>query len=228
MSYHEAIKDNIPMGKKGTTAVYYPPCHICGEGVESFSYVQGVKYTCKQCKINLLLADKEKAVETSQNVKEKKFLNAVDRIKKNYTRLPKRYSKAFDIVHSKLHKRGWFDSTEEIIVAIELVSRNIKARHQVKFGAYKADFVLPDLKCVLEIDGHIFHTESTKEKENLRDNLIILHLGAEWEVVRISDIFINQNIKNLEKAILTVIETRKKLRAKNNGILPKWYSDRNI
>ena len=51
MSYQEAKRDGIPMGKdnRGFTA-YYPPCHICGQRVESWNYIPANRYTCCLCK----------------------------------------------------------------------------------------------------------------------------------------------------------------------------------
>ena len=81
-------------------------------------------------------------------------------------------------------------------------------------------------KIVLEVDGILFHTERTFDKENIRDNLILLTLGADWEVVRITDELINQNITKLVPAIRKIKKERKELRKTNNECLPNWYSDR--
>jgi len=50
-------------------------------------------------------------------------------------------------------------------------------------------------KVILEIDGP-YHTEKTKAKEQLRDDIAIASFGADWEVLRISTDDINQNITN--------------------------------
>lgn len=225
MGFAEAKKDGIRHEKRGYTTFYFPACCICGGEVETINYKSSLKYTCQECKAKKLLADKEKKQSDDYDTKEKKFDNAVERIRKIVGNICD-YTYAIEKIHSKLHIHGWFDSTEEIMVAIELVKNKIKARHQVKFGRYRADFVLPDEKIVLEVDGHIYHTESTREKETVRDDLIILALGADWEVIRISDTLINQNITKLISAIRKVRDKRRKLREKNNGTLPEWYSDR--
>ena len=223
MSYYEAIEDGIRTEKHGRNTIYYPLCCNCGNEVMSMSYLRAVKYTCNDCKANAYLSDKEKKTMDSIPSKELKFNNAVKRIYK-VTKNKKLYDIAIDRVHNKLHKKGWFDSTEEIMVAIELVKRNIRTKHQVKMGIYKADFVLPEKKVILEVDGVIYHTDRTRQKEEIRDNLIIANLGAEWEVVRITDELINQNITRLIPAINKIIRERKKLREKNLGQLPKGYT----
>lgn len=200
---------------------------MCGKETLSLNYLRNVKYTCTDCKLEKKLSDKTKRKDDNFEIKEKKFNNAVTRLKKLNIRFNK-YETAINKVHSKLHNIGWFDSTEEILAAIELEKNNIKYRHQVKFGGrYKADFVLDDEKIVLEIDGKIFHTKDTLDKENVRDDLIVLTLGVDWEVIRISDELINQNITKLIPAMRRVQNKRKELRLLNNECLPNWYSDKN-
>lgn len=230
MGLQEAIDDNIRYVSQkgiGKPTLYFPLCSICGEEVLSFNYIRGRKYKCKKCRIETNMADKIKSIDENEEAKEKKFENAIIRIK-NMAKDFSKYSEAIQKVHDNLHVYGWFQSTEEIMVAIELEKQNVKYRHQVKFGIYRADFVLEDKKIVLEVDGTLFHTKNTEEKENLRDNLICLNLGPEWEIIRITDVLINDNITQLTKAINKIYLERKKIREKNNGMLPDWYTTRKI
>lgn len=112
------------------------------------------------------------------------------------------------------------------MTAIELIKNRINIKHQVKSGIYRIDFVLEDEKIILEIDGRIFHTDKTKEKEQIRDNLLLLKFGIDWEVIRITDDYINQNIKMLVPAIRKIREERQRIRKNNNGILPNWYNSK--
>ena len=80
------------------------------------------------------------------------------------------YTKAIEKVKSKLHTNGYFDSTEEIMVAIELFKNGVWFYHQKKVGRYRLDFVLPNEKIVLEVDGSVFHTNETKNKEKTPRN----------------------------------------------------------
>jgi hypothetical protein len=52
MPYSEALERGILVktDKQGFNA-YYPPCHICGGGVCSWSYSSDKVYTCNACKI---------------------------------------------------------------------------------------------------------------------------------------------------------------------------------
>lgn len=228
MGYKEAIEDGIRIYKNPRTRnnTYYPKCQYCGKEVMSLSYIRQNKYSCKGCKLENYLSDKECKLENNREVKENKFKNAIIRISENADIL--KYNKAIKTIEGYLHKDGWFDSTEEIMVAIELCKRNIKFNHQVRFGRYRVDFLLPEEKIILEVDGVLFHTEKTREKEMIRDNLIILNLGAEWEVIRITDNDINSNITKLVPALRKVAKRRKELRAKNDGLLPDWYCNKSL
>lgn len=227
MSYIEAVEDGIrhtddPNGLNW----YYPICHVCNMNeVPTWMYRRGVKYTCDICKLKENLEDKKSKVTEDWDTKEKKYANAVKRMQAVCSHWDA-YSNACEKIHKKLHTNGWFQSTEEIMVAIELVQKNVKARHQVQFGRYRVDFVLPDEKILLEVDGKMYHNESTKKKEIIRDNLILINLGPSWEMIRIGDDMINENISRLVGAVRKLKEKRKVIRSMHGGIIPDWYNDR--
>ena len=228
MGYFEANEDGVRRSTRGRgTDWYYPLCCLCGEEVPSFGYQRGIQYTCKRCKAFLLLADSQRQVHASEEVKNKRLKNAISRIYAK-TKSTSGYKKAIATVEKSLYRQGWFQSTEEVMVAIELLRNRIRTRHQVKFGRYIADFVLPDEKIVLEVDGVLFHPKSGVVRETARDNLIVLALGVDWEVIRITDEMINENITRLVPAIRLIRDSRKEVRAKHDGTLPRWYSDRDI
>lgn len=91
-----------------------------------------------------------------------------------------------------------FDSADEIIAAIILISRGVKIQPQAKVGRYQVDFLLPDLKVVLEVDGYTH--KMSKKYDTKRDQEIRETLGDEWEVVRIST-------KALETKAIQIIES---------------------
>ena len=190
----------------------------------SWSYQHETTYTCQSCKFLLGMHEREKRVSNNREPKEKKLENAIQRIT-HITAIGK-YKRAIKAVEAKLHDDKAFESTEEIMTALELERCNISYRHQVQFGRYRADFVIPNMKVVLEVDGTIYHGQEKRTKENLRDNLIVLALGAEWEVIRITDDLINTNITRLVKAIQAIKEKRQLIRRQYKGDLPEWYSDR--
>ena len=90
-----------------------------------------------------------------------------------------------------------FDSADEIIAAIILISRGVKIQPQARVGNYQVDFLLPDLKVALEVDGYIH--KMRKKYDTHRDEEIRAALGDGWEVVRIST-------KSLETRAIEIIE----------------------
>ena len=151
----EAKEDGIKSRRNPGTGetYYYPHCSECGTEVFSLSYIRGRKYTCKECKDKKYFTDKKKSIDRSNEAKERKFENALKRIQSVVGSMKMgEYETAIEAVRKVLYRDGWFESTEEIMVAIELVKNNFRIRHQVKVNRYRADFVLPDQKIILEVD----------------------------------------------------------------------------
>lgn len=90
-----------------------------------------------------------------------------------------------------------FDSADEIIAAIILISRGVNIQPQTRVGKYQVDLLLPDLKVALEVDGYTHKT--SKKYDSQRDKEIRETLGDGWEVVRIST-------KSLETKAIQIIE----------------------
>ena len=93
---------------------------------------------------------------------------------------------------------------------MELIRRKDKAHHQVKVYNYVVDFVLPEMKVILEIDGKLYHGKEKKQYETIRDELICEKFGEEWELIRIDTENINTNVTRLLSAINAVLRRRKR------------------
>ncbi|MFO7296619.1 MAG: DUF559 domain-containing protein [Clostridia bacterium] len=117
-----------------------------------------------------------------------------------------------------------FASSHEMIAAMELIRHKIRIKTQQKIAGHRVDFVLPDLKVVLEIDGHMHQYH--KLEDSKRDIKIRNELGSEWEVIRIPTKYIEQNAGALVTAIKELYRFKQNTRKKNNGVIPDWYSDR--
>lgn len=117
-----------------------------------------------------------------------------------------------------------FDSSYEMIAAVILINEKISAKLQYKIGNYRVDFYLPKLKCILEVDGER-HKHKLLEDSN-RDIKIRQTLGPEWEVVRIPVEYLEKNARVLPKAIIELKKEKQKIRNKNAGIIPSYYSKR--
>lgn len=208
MGLLDAIEDGIPFGKDHKNFnCYYPPCHICGTPVYSWSYISGTQYTCKDCRTELVRQIREEGNGISTDKKQKKLENAIKRISKVTDIKP--YEDAISLVSQNLSTSGWYQSTEEIMVALELIHRDVKAFHQVKVFDYSVDFILPDMKVALEIDGKIYHGKDRLDYERIRDEVISNKLGEDWEIIRISTDNINKNVTRLIVGINAVLKRRK-------------------
>lgn len=203
MAHYEAVEDNILMEYHNGHTWYYPPCRICGTPVASWGYRRDLQYTCSECKRYLVEA---KINQDSLDRKTLKFEQAVKRISK-VTDIG-RYETAIMTVKKSLDKKGWFQSTEEIMVAIELVKRGFKVHHQVKIYEFSVDFIIPELQVALEIDGRVFHGKDKKARESIRDEVIREKLGDGWKLIRIDTDNINTNITKLIPAIKAVRKSR--------------------
>ena len=221
MGYKEAVEDHVRIQNRGPQKFYFPLCHQCGKEVKTPFYDRSKKYTCSLCK---LMTDAEPKEMVTNETKEKRLDTAILRIS-GYVKDMRPYEAAISAIKKVLYNPGWFDSAEEVMVAIELIRHGYRINHQVPLKRYKLDFVLRDQKVILEIDGP-YHSEKTKAKEQLRDDIAIASFGGDWEVLRISTVDINQNITKLTKAIEKSVERRREYRAENSGQLPSWYNDR--
>lgn len=207
MSWREATEDCIPIVKDSTGhTCYYPPCHICGAPAYSWSYIRNTKYTCKDCRTELVRQAREEGNAVSTDKKQKKLENAVRRISRVTDIAP--YEDAIRLVKQSLNRFGWYQSTEEIMVALELIRRGVKAYHQVRIFEYTVDFILPGIKVALEIDGKIYHGKDKLEYQSARDDVIMYKLGEGWEMIRISTDNINQNVTKLITGINAVLVKR--------------------
>nr|DAK40788.1 MAG TPA: Very-short-patch-repair endonuclease [Caudoviricetes sp.] len=211
MSYREAIEDGIPIKSSAghfSQGGYYPPCHYCGQPVYSWAYQRGVKYTCPECRETVIRLKREDTTEIATNDKLKRLNHAIKRVSA-ITDI-KLYEKAIAFIRNHIDRPGWFQSTEEIMVAMELIRCHVKAHHQVKVYEYRVDFVLEDMKVILEIDGPIYHGKDKERYQQIRDDAIQRKFGEGWEVIRIKTDCINMNITKLLPGIRAVLEKRKK------------------
>lgn len=211
--------------------MYAYPCADCGTNdAYSWRKTESKPIRCNACRTSAGLAWAERiergpAEDTAYRIarSEHRLRQSLRRIRAQ-GEIDSEYLPAADKLRKHFSRVGWFQSINEMMAALELVRQGVKARHQVQLGRWKVDFVLPELKVVLEIDGG-FHTKKTKPREDMRDACIIAALGGQWEIVRIREHLLRQKLKQLVPAITTIVDERRKLRAKNNGQLPEGYSE---
>lgn len=115
-------------------------------------------------------------------------------------------------------------SADEMVAAMVLERNGIYYEANKRIGPYMVDFYIPKEKIILEIDGdrHKMHyLHDSRRDLNLRATL-----GAEWEVVRVSTNIFETNPEKLPDAMIAIYNEKKKLRKKNNGIIPEYFSKR--
>jgi hypothetical protein len=152
MSYQDAVKDGIRMGNTDLgTSNYIIPCSVCGNDLMSWSYISGKKYRCKDCKNNEMRNDKNKNTPIKQEKQLKKVENAISRIRLQGNNLED-YKLAIEKIKTDINNGNYFDSTEEIMTAIQLEKEGIEYNHHVKMGRYETDFLIPSMNIVLEVD----------------------------------------------------------------------------
>jgi len=210
MSYKDAIEDGI-LTEKDSNGFdwYYPPCRICGAPVGVWKYIHGAEYTCKGCRESLIAFKNNDKKTTSKSKKEKKLAEAVKRIGK-VADIAK-YDEAIIKVRNNFDNPLFYQSTEEIMVALELLRKGIVGYHQVCVYNYRVDFVIPQYKVALEIDGVPFHGKEKQNYAQQRDEIIVGKLGNDYEIIHITTSSINTNITRLIPAIKAVLKKRRRV-----------------
>lgn len=124
-------------------------------------------------------------------IKSIKKLEMIDKASKRLSKIKSIYNKEnLNIATSKVKKRvykgiDWFDSSLEAMLAIQMTFSGIEYESQKNIGRLKADFVIPEAKTVLEVDGELYHQDC--EKENNRDKKILKRLGKDWKIIHLNE-----------------------------------------
>lgn len=170
--------------------------------------------------------EKERIKEEYINLKIKTlFERAVGNLEKQELDIYK-YEEAIKAVEEyAIENSEKFDSSYEMIAAIILIKNRIEVKMQYKIGRYRVDFYLPDYECILEIDGERHSAKQVHDSK--RDVKIRELLGNEWEIIRIPTKYLDENAKMLAKAVIELKKDKQRIRAKNQGIIPSYYSKRN-
>lgn len=203
---------------------YYFPCWRCGEEVETLSSNPILRVFCSSCKS---LYEEERNERLREYIKLKIYVmheRALRMLEKQGNGMFQYQEAAHDVLEFALEDPERFDSSHEMIAAMELIRNHVRVKVQQKVLNHRVDFILPDLKVVLEIDGYMHRYSELKDSK--RDIEVRKALGEDWEVVRIPTKYIEKNSKMLLQAIKEVKAEKIKIRKQNNGIIPSWYSRR--
>lgn len=177
--------------------IYCIPCDKCGNIVKKQVYSSEKIYLCEYCKKGLARKKKqyiENELEQVKTKKEQAFEKAVERMELQVQNFNS-YERAIQIAKTRVELYG---SIPEVMVAIELIKLGYKIIPQQKIGRYKVDFLLPNEKLVIEVDGGLYHQSPHKGD---REAVIQLSLGLDWKIIHIPAELISVDIKKLKVII---------------------------
>lgn len=194
-SIRDAEEDGIERipGRRGGT--FLIPCEMCGRIIKKFSYSRKRTYICDYCK-GVIKKKLAPTIPDTETKAEKRFRTAVARIREQ-TRNFGKYERAVEIARKRVEKYG---SIPEAMMAIGLIQAKFAITPQQHIGKYNVDFLIPQHKAIVEVDGGIYHADH--ERELKRDLYLRTALGFDWIVVHVPAERVEQS---LEKSILFVI-----------------------
>ena len=173
-------------------------CVMCGKDYENNTRKS---YKCPQCEQKLIIVKKFEMIDKAENKLTR--VSGKQRMKKNID-LSKEVQEIRKRIASKIDR---FSSLQEAMVAIQLEKQNIKYESQKEINGKIVDFLLPELKIILEIDGELYHTD--ENKEFLRDRQIMRGIGEEYEIVHIEADSVPRYTWNLKESLAYIVEERK-------------------
>jgi very-short-patch-repair endonuclease len=167
-------------------------CSRCGKQLEVFN--EYMRNFCDECLIEKKKEHDDKVLQYLQLKNELALERAITRFEEHRDGIHKfneYYKPAIEAVNEFMKENPeTLASTEEIITAIALIAEEIHIKCQYKIGKYRVDFLLPELKAVLEIDG--YYHKGAELKDTKRDLKILSMLGEGWEIIRIPTEWVNR------------------------------------
>lgn len=199
-------------------------CWECGKELE-VKEVRKRTY-CEECATKKKEQNK-KEIEQYLRYRAKFMLNRAMRILENQKCEMdiRKYKEAYELLKEVMEKDyRKFDSAHEVAAAMELLRNRLHVKVHPSIAKHKPDFMLRELKVILEIDGFLHKT--SLEGDFQFDINMRKELGSDWEVIRIPTEYIESNIMKLVDAIIEMKKYKQKVRKENNGLLPRWFSAR--
>lgn len=192
----EALVDGIETSRDARGhIIYHVPCALCDNKVPMKAYRGKENCLCPYCKVKVKNKTKESKYNDVLKVSSKaeiRFKKAIDEIKaqvKNF----KDYEKAIEIASNKEEKYG---SIPEAMVAIELIRLKYSIIPQQRIGKYRVDFVIPKEKCIIEVDGSVYHQKITKREAEIQ-----FAFGLDWKMIHVPAELIRKDIQKLDEII---------------------------
>jgi len=198
-------------------------CWICGKGVEFETEPQERVY-CPDC-FAKAQKDRHDLLKEYSSIRKRVMYETALRKMEKAGMYMHEYADIGPIIFDKYRNEDIeLLSSDEMIAAMVLESYQIEYEVNKQVGPYKVDFYIPSLYVILEIDGDRHAMNLVQDSK--RDMRLREILGARWEVVRIDTKIFEMNPEKLPDAIDEMYKRKKKLREKNNGIIPEYFSKR--
>lgn len=182
---------------------YIYSCASCGRPTRRASVILSRPVYCSICSTDAMEKRKMAREQAKRNEIEINSIDTTDINKKI------RFQKAADkmsklagyepaIQKAKLAYNK-YDSVPEAIAAIVLLHCGYRVIAQQPVSDYTVDFVLPDKKLAIEVDGSIYHADAAKEE--IRDISLKHNLGDGWEILHIPAESLAKRPKTFENLI---------------------------
>lgn len=205
-------------------------CWYCGREMVSLSSKASLRPFHPDCQLKF---QQERDKDKNEYIKlkaEVMFERALREIEKQDSVYISDYYDEAELVHSMAKTDPTkFQSSDEMIAAMELVRNRIKTKVQFKVKRRRVDFLLPELNVALEIDGalHRFKIQKDSDREIEIMNNLQKEFGGNWEVIRIPTNLIEKKLSSLVPAVKALYAKRQELRKENGGFLPSYWNRTN-
>lgn len=204
--------------------LYLFDCWYCGENVVKTFNDPSNRVFCETCKEDYL-REKEETLEKYVALKiEVMYERSLRYMEKQLLSMHKYKEAAESVIEFAKGDPNRFASSHEMMAAMELIRNEIPIKMQYKVKRHRIDILIPSLKVALEIDGYMHQYKILKD--SVRDVDLVNEFGVGWEVIRIPTKHIEQNLKQLVPAIKALYKEKQKLRKKNGGFIPTYFSKR--
>lgn len=178
-------------------------CSICQKEYE-YNRLFNTKYMCNACLSKTRKVKRVQMLDRAMMMLKRKSSSRIYRkAKEGY------FDEEYDLLKQKIENGVQFGSASEIVLALEMEKENIRYISQAEICGRHVDFLLPDLRIIVEVDGAIYHTDTIKDLE--RDEYVLSYMDEDYEIVRIPDENIPRYIVgNLENLLLYILARREK------------------
>lgn len=173
-------------------------CVICGNEFESGKLEV---YSCEKCQERKRFVKKLEMVDKARKLLERR--KGKMKAYKPKLDMSKYAEKVKERVINGIDN---FSSVPEATVAIQMERIKLKYETQKDIAGKKVDFIIPEIKIILEIDGELYHADV--DKAFLRDRQIMAAIGEEWEIVHINADEVPLYTWNLREALPFVATER--------------------